>query len=647
MKTYLPFILSLCLTVPLSAQSLQPEWAKSINANNDQYVLDAVSDGGGNIIITGCFRGTADFDPGPGVVNFTSLSSEPDIFVEKLSASGNLIWVKTFGSKGNEAVNDLAIDALGQIYLGGYFTDTIRIPVGPHLLFPVVLPNTAMGVDGFALKLDSAGEVYWIRKFAGVNTDVVSGIDVDAAGNVYLAGSFQINMDADPLSAVYSLNSDAGSTDMFLEKLTPTGGMTWAYRIGGPGHEEPGDLSLDAQENILITGTYQGTVNFSPNGPSATLTSVSSTNDAFILKLSPALNTYWVRGIGGRNDQLGMHITSDQNGNVLATGTMDDSTDIDPGPGIQWLPPLYTYLEDIYTIKLSPTGTMIWGHSIGSTGNDQPGKIITTPQGYSILTGYYRGIMDADPGTGTFFMDCFGSLEMFIQVLDDNGQFITASYSQTTPGPLNSTLGQGVAWGTGNQLYAAGYYSCNTDLQPGSGSLPLTNNQCSTLDAFVVKYDLCLPNASISQNGFQLSRTNAQPGETYQWINCNGNTAIAGATAETFTPAADGDYALIVQQGLCTDTSACITVSGMNVPENAFADLRIYPNPASNYVTIDLGKKMEHIAGTIEDLSGRQLQEFNFTSASVLPLALHLPAGIYILRVLANDRCAAVRLVIQ
>lgn len=73
-----------------------------------------------------------------------------------------------------------------------------------------------------------------------------------------------------------------------------------------------------------------------------------------------------------------------------------------------------------------------------------------------------------------------------------------------------------------------------------------------------ITYDACTVDNSTTLNGTTISANEA--GSAYQWINCSGNTPIAGATNQSFTPAQTGNYAVIVNNGSCSDTSDCVNV---------------------------------------------------------------------------------------
>jgi hypothetical protein len=71
-------------------------WAKSMGSSNEDQGRSIVIDITGNVVTTGYFDGTVDFDPGVGVSNLTAFGVD-DIFISKLDANGNFVWVKKNG----------------------------------------------------------------------------------------------------------------------------------------------------------------------------------------------------------------------------------------------------------------------------------------------------------------------------------------------------------------------------------------------------------------------------------------------------------------------------------------------------------------------------------------------------------------------
>ncbi len=138
-------------------------------------------------------------------------------------------------------------------------------------------------------------------------------------------------------------------------------------------------------------------------------------------------------------------------------------------------------------------------------------------------------------------------------------------------------------------------------------------------------------NSNVSQAGPVLTAASATG--TYQWYDCN-NGIISGETNPVFTATANGDYALIITDNGCTDTSACFTVSGLDIIENLAASLTIYPNPSSNYFIFDLGIPQDEAVLELLDEMGRVVMIRKFESIqSDQVLLVGIQSGIYVVRI--------------
>jgi hypothetical protein len=107
-------------------------------------------------------------------------------------------------------------------------------------------------------------------------------------------------------------------------------------------------------------------------------------------------------------------------------------------------------------------------------------------------------------------------------------------------------------------------------------------------------------NTATTVNEITISATAS--GATYQWINCANNLVISGATSQSYTATANGEYAVIVTQNGCSDTSACTTISTIGLDELE-ASFKLYPNPATSTLTIASSQTIDQIV--ITDLSGK------------------------------------------
>jgi len=105
-----------------------------------------------------------------------------------------------------------------------------------------------------------------------------------------------------------------------------------------------------------------------------------------------------------------------------------------------------------------------------------------------------------------------------------------------------------------------------------SGTISVTANNSfgsSSPRTFIVTVNSV--NTGVTQSGFTL--TADASGAVYIWINCNGNTAVPGQIYQSFTAGTAGDYAVVVTQNGCSDTSACYTADTICHTTMSGADL--------------------------------------------------------------------------
>ena len=113
MNKNLFMILLLMGTNLLQAQEL--EWVKSMGGTSGDGGTSVAVDDEGNVYTIGWFRDTVDFDPGAGFTNLTS-KGNTDIFIQKLDASGNLVWAKAIGGNSMDIGFSIALDHTGNLY---------------------------------------------------------------------------------------------------------------------------------------------------------------------------------------------------------------------------------------------------------------------------------------------------------------------------------------------------------------------------------------------------------------------------------------------------------------------------------------------------------------------------------------------------
>src|SRR5262245_15445687 len=103
----------------------------------------------------------------------------------------------------------------------------------------------------------------WGFQTGSTLADWASAVDTDPGGNVYLTGCFQGTVDFDPGAGTTNLTS-AGGLDVFVAKYSPAGNFLWARSVGGAALDSAQDIAIDGAGNVLVVGSFNGTVDFDP-----------------------------------------------------------------------------------------------------------------------------------------------------------------------------------------------------------------------------------------------------------------------------------------------------------------------------------------------------------------------------------------------
>ena len=376
-------------------------WAKSIAIDTTPYTYKTITtDLTGNVYIAGIYDGTVDFDPGPGVFNLIS-NAASNIFIEKLDANGNFIWVKSIaGEVGPDSHKHLSADASGNVYFTGFYQDTIDIDPG-NGVFNLISNGLH---DVFILKLDISGNFAWAKSIGGTADDASNNITFDMSGNVYVTGLYGDTVTFNSSFSVFNL-SFSGLPSVFAQfymllKLDTNGNFTWAKSLGDWGlYNDLGRfITTDATGNIFLTG----------------FESVTGGIFVYIEKLDVNGNILWHKRLAGEHAR-GESIAVTPSGTVYLTGKFKNNSallDFDPGPG--------TYIlnsngsTDIYILELDSNGIFISAKSMGGIYTEKGREISLDASGNLYITGLYGGTVDFDPDLGITNLTSSSFYDLFI-----------------------------------------------------------------------------------------------------------------------------------------------------------------------------------------------------------------------------------------
>lgn len=206
-------------TFDIFIQKLDPDgnylWVRQMGGGSTDFGSSIFVDALGNLYTTGRFRETVDFDPGIETANLSAQGG--DIFIQKLDANGNFLWVKQIGGTafGPSSLGiSITVDDTGNVYTTGYFEGTADFDPGEGS----ANLTSAGSRDIFIQKLDVNGDFLWVEKIGGPDSDVGNSITIDEFGDIYVTGYFTGTVDFGPGTETSNLTSMG--RDVFVQKLT-------------------------------------------------------------------------------------------------------------------------------------------------------------------------------------------------------------------------------------------------------------------------------------------------------------------------------------------------------------------------------------------------------------------------------------------
>jgi hypothetical protein len=214
-----------------------------------------------------------------------------------------LVWAKQFTNAyldNGDPGASMAIDSRGYTYTAGFFADTSDFDPSNSTFY--LIPYRSGIADIFITKLDPFGNLVWAKQFAGAGYKNDVSIAVDSSGNVYTSGWFADTLDVDPGNGIYDLIGSS-AVDIFISKLDSSGNFVWGKEIGGPTAQAASSISVDNDDNVYITGSFYGTVDFDPGSGISNLTPVGG-EDIFVAKFDSNGNINWAKEFGGTGMML-------------------------------------------------------------------------------------------------------------------------------------------------------------------------------------------------------------------------------------------------------------------------------------------------------------------------------------------------------
>jgi len=497
-------------------------------------------------------------------------------------------WAYQFGEAGNEAANDLIVAKNGDLLVAGSFEGTLML--GNEVL------TAEEKEDVYLVKLDENGMPIWGVSGGGVDVDETKAIGEDDAGNIYWTGTYWREI----TFGGQKLTSQGGTKAIFIVKYTSSGQLIWAKKLSATGLKDIGDLAVDSQNNVYLTGYFGGELTL----PGATL-SAKGEADLFVAKINGEGETLWATAVGETGFIRGINVIAGENNDVYVSGYFK-------GQLIASMDTIETKTSDndVFIARFDQTtGAPVWGRKAGGVHEDFCTGLAIDETGHLYVSGYYYGVLTLGEG-----------IEVQATGFSDN--FYLLKYADTGQPQWAKTFG-------GEGLVHA------IDLQYRDGELllggyfrdQLTINSTSLTSA--ANFDTFLATYSSANGAFrqlwQLPSSGFMLLSKLRYLDENHHVVIGSFTeTATFSPlslTSTGAYNAFISKGSQMTTS-------LSSPQSLRSPITLFPNPASNRLYIQTALRDYQV--TIFTPFGQAL--FSGGAETAIDLS-DLPTGSYFLSI--------------
>jgi hypothetical protein len=663
---------------------IKPYYSDYSNGETDVFFTKVTADNSNNIILTGKLSGASyDMDLGGGIsiINGTTRYNISKMdFVTKVNSSGNFVWVKTFvnGSPTSDILfASLKSDTQGNIIISGNFKESIDFDPDPSSQFDLyggfTSPYSQIVVPTvFICKLNSNGSFVWTQSF---NVLGIVKMAIDRQNNIFLSGAYLENSDLNGGAGTFKLSSYVLSgSNYFITKINSAGVFQWAKRFGGKLEAAITALICDDNNNVYAA-IYNNFANSATptTGPDFDpgLDSVYADYNGFglgVFKLDSqgdfvSRKTFY-EGSASNNGAAKIESFYVKNGFVFSTGLFPKyGNDFDPDPRFNTVMTAAGY-KDVFICKFSVLSISVQSKVNPTCSNKNDGSItINVLDGHPPYSYSWSGYPSNNSGTlnnlpaGTYsciVTDGSGCSHSIPPVTLTSPPPINISFSTTNENCVNNgnngsaissvnggTLPYQYAWNLESQ-------SNGPDIQnvsAGSYSLTITDALgCLKSESVTVGYTYNPSSFSYTTNGMVASFVRTGTGcDKFVWDFGNGNTSTINPNP-TVTYLAAGTYGVCLQ---CNDQpSECVKCVNITVPSiisggttvgieeaQRISDIKVYPNPTTDFITIENRNSKFSSTYTILNLTGQPVLIGNLIGESTTVGVNKLSSGIYLLQV--------------
>ena len=321
------------------------DWQKTYGGSNDEKGYKIIQTQDGGFAVTG-YSKSSDGD-------VMANEGFEDVWVLKLNTEGVVEWKTNTGFLGSDKGFSII-----QTSDGGYFLGAILDVTASGGLGNSKIGSRHAGGDFWGIKLSNTGSLEWRKYFGGTNTEICYDVIEVADGYLLIGSSDSLDVD---------IKNNKGSYDFWIVKIDKNGTLVWEKSYGGKEIDESYQIIRTAEGNFLIVGETRSS--------DQDVSSQKGGADIWVLKIDGSGEMLWEKTYGGASFDAAKAITLTNDGNYLIAGnTRSIDNDVTNNNGE----------NDIWVLKIDPSGNLIWQKTIGGSGIDLANDIVELND-YSII----------------------------------------------------------------------------------------------------------------------------------------------------------------------------------------------------------------------------------------------------------------------
>jgi len=453
-------------------------------------------------------------------------------------AQVDFLWDQRYGGNNTERYYDVDFaHGGGYIFTGIFFSDAVNGDIS----------ETYGGQDVWLVKISENGEIEWEKTYGGSKSDQINDISRVSSGGYIMIG--------ESTSVDYDVSENFGQVDIWVVKISNNGEIEWEKTIGGGGFDHGMSIEETSDGGFFLGASY--------NSNSEDLPPISGKYDILACKLNAMGDVEWQQSYGGSVLDFCDAVLETSDGNFILAGISYSSDSDFTNQGE----------TDLFVLKISQLGEIIWQSSIGGEWSDFFSSIQETSDDGFIISG----------STDSYFGDIFsenGERDCVVVKLNSLGE---VEWSRSYGGPFSERGGQIKQQGDGTYTFVGGSFSNTGDLSGNLGSK----------DAWLV---------NLSSEGEINWQTNFGDDFSNQMndllINTDGTILLAGVSESKVDTS---EWGWGYQEIWLTKVKPNV-VDVINV-ENSIT-LNVFPNPAKDILNVQNNEKLIGAAYHVINLNG-------------------------------------------